>query len=54
MYLAMSRMKETLVNFFYQDRTGKTNLCWKRHGVSDSGHTSIMPERLTSQTLQKL
>lgn len=54
MYLSMSKVKETLVHFFNQDRVGKTNLCWKRGGVSDSGPTFVMSERLLSQPLQKI
>lgn len=53
MDVAMRERKETLINFSNQDRVGKTNLCWKRGGVSESGPTSVMSERLLSQPLKK-
>lgn len=34
MYLAMRNVKETLLIFFSQARVGKTNLYWKRGGVT--------------------
>lgn len=43
MHLSMNKVKETIVsNLSNQDRVGKTILCWKRGGISDSRPTALM------------